>query len=76
MLATSRVDGVKEPFDVVKPCPATRVPATPPRLQLRRMMLAGTPVQVEAIAELADTVRATGADAVADRLEGAADFNP
>ena len=40
------------------------------------MMLAGTPVQVEAIAELADTVRATGADAVADRLEGAADFNP
>ena len=36
-----------------------------------RMMLAGVPVQADAVAELADTVRTTGADALADRLEGA-----
>ena len=33
------------------------------------MMLAGVPVDAEAVAELANTVRATGADALADRLE-------
>ena len=33
------------------------------------MMLAGVPVHAEAVAELADTVRATGADELADRLE-------
>ena len=33
------------------------------------MMLAGVPVLADAVAELADTVRATGADALADRLE-------
>ena len=36
------------------------------------MMLAGVPVDAEAVAELANTVRATGADALADRLEVAA----
>ena len=34
-------------------------------------MLAGVPVQPDAVAELAATVRATGADALAERLEGA-----
>lgn len=33
------------------------------------MMLAGVPVFADAVADLADTVRATGADALADRLE-------
>jgi hypothetical protein len=35
------------------------------------MMLAGVPVHAEAVAELADTVRTTGADDLADRLERA-----
>jgi hypothetical protein len=35
------------------------------------MMLAGVPVPVEAVAELASTVRATGADQLADRLDQA-----
>jgi hypothetical protein len=38
---------------------------------LGRVMLAGVPVQADAVAELADTVRATGADELADRLERA-----
>ena len=33
------------------------------------MMLAGVPVFADAVADLADTVRATGADELADRLE-------
>ena len=37
------------------------------------MMLAGDPVFADAVAELADTARATGADALADRLEVALD---
>ena len=37
------------------------------------MMLAGVPVDADAVAELADSVRATGADALADRLEVALD---
>ena len=37
------------------------------------MMLAGVPVLTDAVAELADTVRATGADELADRLEQAVD---
>ena len=37
------------------------------------MMLAGVPVHADAVAELADSVRATGADARADRLEVALD---
>ena len=32
-------------------------------------MLAGVPVHAEAVVELADLVRATGADVLADRLE-------
>jgi hypothetical protein len=35
------------------------------------MMLAGVPVQAVAVAELTDTVRKTGADDLADRLERA-----
>ena len=35
------------------------------------MMLAGVPVLADAVAELADTVRATGADELADRIERA-----
>lgn len=34
------------------------------------MMLAGVPVHAEGVAELANTVRASGADDLADRLEG------
>ena len=34
-------------------------------------MLAGLPVQPDAVAKLADTVRATGADELADRLDHA-----
>ena len=37
------------------------------------MILAGVPVFADAVAELADTVRATGADDLADRLEVALD---
>ena len=37
------------------------------------MMLAGVPVQADAVAELADIVRTTGADDLADRLERALD---
>ena len=37
------------------------------------MMLAGVPVLADAVAELAATVRATGANALADRLEVAVD---
>ena len=37
------------------------------------MMLAGVPVLVDAVAELADTVRTAGADELADRLEQALD---
>ena len=37
------------------------------------MMLAGVPVHADAVAELADSVRATGADDLADRLEVALD---
>ena len=37
------------------------------------MMLAGVPVPADAVAELAAAIRATGADEVADRLEGALD---
>jgi len=36
-------------------------------------MLAGVPVFADAVAELADTVRPTGADELADRLEQALD---
>ena len=35
------------------------------------MMLAGVPIQAVAVAELTDTVRKTGADDLADRLERA-----
>ena len=37
------------------------------------MMLAGVPALVDAVAELADTVRTAGADELADRLEQALD---
>ena len=40
---------------------------------LGRVMLAGVPVEPDAVAELAATIRTTGADDLASRLEGAVD---